>query len=148
MPRCDRLWLATLAWMTSANSDRLRLVPLFSDLDEPGLERLAGVATEFEASSGHVLMERGQAGTGLFIIEEGSVRVELPGGEQVTLGPGEFVGELSVLADTPRMARVCVDEDLRGVAIRRGDLDALLEEEPSITLAMLRGIARRYAGTD
>lgn len=91
-------------------------------------------------------MERGQAGTGVFIIEEGSVTVELPHEDDVTLGPGEFVGELSVLADTPRSARVCVEEDLRAVAIRRSDLDALLEEEPSIALAMLRGIARRFAG--
>jgi CRP/FNR family cyclic AMP-dependent transcriptional regulator len=62
------------------------------------------------------------------------------------LGPGEFVGELSVLADTPRTARVCVEDDMRGLAIRRNDLTALLQQEPSIGLAMLRSIARRFAG--
>lgn len=132
--------------MNSNDSERLRGVPLFADLDEEGLQRLASIANEFEVPSGHVLMERGQAGTGVFIIEEGSVRVEVPGGEPVLLGPGEFVGELSVLADTPRTARVCVEDDLRGLAIRRNDLTTLLEQEPSITLSMLRSIAQRFAG--
>lgn len=93
-------------------------------------------------------MERGQAGTGVFIVEEGTVRVEVPGDEDVVLGPGEFVGELSVLADTPRTARVVVDTDMSGVAIRRQDLDALLLEEPTIAVGMLRALARRFVGHD
>lgn len=131
--------------MNFNDPDRLRQVPLFADLDESGVRRLAAIANEFDASAGHVLMERGQAGTGMFIIEEGSVRVEIPGRDWVLLGPGEFVGELSVLADTPRTARVCVEEDMRGLAIHRNDLTALLEQEPSIALSMLRSVARRFA---
>lgn len=129
--------------------DRLRSVPLFADLDTDGLQRLASIANEFEAVAGHVLMERGQAGTGVFIIEDGSVRVEMPDDDDdVILGPGEFVGELSVLADTPRTARVMVDSDMTGLAIRRQDLDDLLLEEPTIAVAMLRALARRFVGHD
>lgn len=132
--------------MTSSDLHRLRGVPLFSDLDNGSLERVASIATEFDAASGHVLMERGQAGTGVFIIEEGSVRVEVPGGEAVRLGPGEFVGELSVLADTPRTARVLVEDPVRGLAIHRNDLTTLLEKEPTLALTMLRSVARRFVG--
>lgn len=132
--------------MHSDDRDPLRGVPLFADLDESALERIAAIANEFEASSGHVLMEKGQPGTGVFIIEEGSVRVDRPDGDPVMLGPGEFVGELSVLADAPRTARVCVEGDLRGLAIRRNDLMTLLEREPSMALSMLRSVARRFAG--
>ena len=121
-------------------------MPLFADLDEDSLAKVDAIAAEFEAAPGHVLMERGQAGNGMFIIEEGSVRVEIPGDDDVILGPGSFVGELSVLADTPRTARVAVAEALTGVAIRRNDLDDLLKTEPAITLAMLRALARRFAG--
>lgn len=132
--------------MGASNPERLRQVPLFTDLDEEGLRTLMQIANEFEAAPGHVLMERGQAGNGMFIIEEGSVRVEVAGGDSVVLGPGEFVGELSVLADTPRTARVSVEEEMRGLAIRRNDLDDLLEKEPSIAVSMLRSVARRFAG--
>lgn len=140
--------LATHLPMGSHTLERLRRVPLFADLDADGLDRLASIANEFEAPAGHVLMERGQAGTGVFIVEEGTVRVEVPGDEDVVLGPGEFVGELSVLADTPRTARVVVDTDMSGVAIRRQDLDALLLEEPTIAVGMLRALARRFVGHD
>lgn len=132
--------------MSRDNLDRLRAVPLFAGLDQMGLERLAAIANQFDAPTGHVLMERGQPGTGIFVIEEGTVRVDLPGGDQVTLGAGDFVGELSVLADTPRMARVCVADDLKAVAIRRNDLTELLQSEPSIALAMLRALAHRFVG--
>ncbi|MFP3915543.1 MAG: Crp/Fnr family transcriptional regulator [Actinomycetota bacterium] len=134
--------------MSAPELDRLRRVPLFADLDEEGLRSLADIATEFDAAHGHVLMYKGQAGSGMFIIEEGSVRVEIPSGDPVALGPGEFVGELSVLADAPRMARVCVEEPLRALAISRNDLNALLEREPSIAVAMLRSLARRFAGVE
>ncbi len=114
-----------------------------------GLANRAVPRDEFEAAAGHVLMERGQAGTGVFIIEDGSVRVEMPDDDDdVILGPGEFVGELSVLADTPRTARVMVDSDMTGLAIRRQDLDDLLLEEPTIAVAMLRALARRCVGHD
>lgn len=134
--------------MTGVDIERLSAVPLFAGLDPTGLSRLAGIANEFEARAGHVLMERGQPGTGVFVIEEGAVRVDLPNGDQVVLGAGEFVGELSVLADTPRTARVSVVEDMRAVAIRRQELTDLLLSEPSIALAMLRALAHRFVGEE
>lgn len=130
--------------MSSDRIARLRQVPLFSELDQAGLERLETIANEFEVSQGHVLMERGQSGLGMFILESGRVRVDVPGGDPVMLGPGDFVGELSVLAETPRTARVVAEEEVRGVAIRRQDLTALLMEQPTIALAMLRSLASRY----
>lgn len=59
---------------------------------------------------------------------------------------GDFVGELSVPADTPRSARVTVEEDVvAALAIRRQDLTNLILDEPSIALAMLRVLAARHA---
>lgn len=133
--------------MSAATVDKLREIPVFSSVDETGLKRIAGLATEFTAPRGHVLIERGQPGTGVFIIEEGSVRVDLPDGEQVEHRPGSFVGELAVLADTPRTARATVTEDLRGLAIARRDLMELLEREGSIAVTMLCEVARRLTET-
>ena len=131
--------------MTTPAVNRMRQVPLFGGLDESALERVAQLATEFEAPKGMVLIELGQAGTGVFVIEEGAVRIELPDGGEIERGPGAFFGELSVLADTPRAARVITIEPLRALAIRRDDLLDLLEQEPAMTLSMLRELARRIA---
>jgi len=125
--------------------DSLRRVPIFSSLDDRALEQIAAVATEFEAQAGQILIEIGQPGSGLFVIEEGTVRVELPGGDRIERGPGQFFGELSVLSDTPRTARVAAATDLRGLAIRRGDMNSLLDRQPAIAVAMLHEMAQRLA---
>jgi CRP/FNR family cyclic AMP-dependent transcriptional regulator len=128
--------------------EKLRRVHLFAGLNASALERLASIATEFTAPEGQVLIETGQPGTGVFIIEEGSVRVDLPDGGSRTRGPGSFIGELAVLADTPRAARVVVAEPLTALAIRRGDMLELLDAEPVIALEMLHELARRLTEGD
>lgn len=107
------------------------------------MSHLTSVCSEFEVSAGHILAEVGHAGTGCFIIEEGTVRVELPRGVTVELGPGDFFGELSLLTDTPRIGRVVATSPLKAAAIRRNDLLDLLHREPSIAIAMLQQLARR-----
>ena len=133
--------------MPKPQIDTLRKVPGFSGLDEESLKRIANLATEFQAETGRVLIERGQPGTGLFLIEDGSVRVDLPSGKSVDLGSGQFFGELAVFADTPRTARVSVTEDLVGLAISRRDLLGLLREEPSIAVTLLQQLAKRLAAS-
>jgi CRP-like cAMP-binding protein len=125
--------------------ERLRAIPLFADLDEAALERIASVATEFEAPAGHVLVQPYDAGSGMFVIEEGTVIVEAPR-KTLELGPGEFLGELSLLVpDSTRIARVRAGTPIRCVAIARKDFDRMLADEPRIAISMLRVLARRLA---
>jgi CRP-like cAMP-binding protein len=126
-------------------AERLRRVPLFAELDHDELERVAAVASEFEVPAGHVLIEHGQPGSGMFCITDGTVSVELPGGP-VELGPGEFVGELTLLADgMTRVARVRATTTVRGLALGRLAFDELLEREPHVAVCMLPVLARRLA---
>jgi CRP/FNR family cyclic AMP-dependent transcriptional regulator len=125
---------------------RLRAIPIFADLDAEALERIADVVTEFEAAAGHVLTQAGQEGSGVFILEEGSVAVELPNGASVTLGPGEFFGELAVLGPgVSRTARVHASTPIRCLAISRMDFDRVLAQHPLIAVAMLPVLAKRIA---
>jgi CRP-like cAMP-binding protein len=64
------------------------------------------------------------------------------------IGPGEFVGELALLTDMPRLARVRAATPVRALAINRSAFAALLEEEPRIAVVMLPVLARRLAATD
>ena len=126
--------------------ETLKNIPLFAELDDDGLEVIARLATEFEAPAGQVLAERGQPGSGLFIIEEGTVEVDMPGGDAVELGPGEFFGEVALLTDSPRNARVWARTDVRCLAISRHVFTLLLDAQPSIAATMLPIVARRLAG--
>ena len=129
----------------SNHLEDIRRVPIFSALGDAEVVRIAALATEFEAPKGQVLVEHGQPGTGVFIVREGEVRVDRPDGEHVDLGPGAFFGELAVLAEVSRTARVSALTDLRCLAISRNDLLGLLDREPTVAVSMLREVARRLA---
>jgi CRP-like cAMP-binding protein len=124
-------------------AETLRTLPLFAGLDQATLERLAERAVHVQAPAGSVLVEVGQPGSGLLVLEEGELTVELPSGEVVSLAPGAFVGELSLLIDEPRSARVRASTEVRCVAVARADFQALLADEPQVAVAMLPVLARR-----
>ena len=134
--------------MSEATTDQfanLRLVPLFAELPDEALAQVARCATGFEASEGHVLVQPSVPGTGLFIIEEGTVRVEAQG-KRIDLGPGEFFGELALLDEgATHSARVSATSHLRCLAIGRDDFDDLLTSQPRLALTMLKTIARRLS---
>jgi CRP/FNR family transcriptional regulator len=82
----------------------------------------------------------------MFVIEEGTVTVEVPGGPSVSRGPGEYVGEMAILAPgIVRTARVQAHTPIRALAISREDVRTLLDEQPRIGVAMLPVLARRLA---
>jgi CRP-like cAMP-binding protein len=123
--------------------EKLRKIPLFADLHDHTLARVAELATEFEAQAGWVLVEVGQPGSGMFVLEEGTVQIETPDGRSWEYGPGEFFGELALLTDHPRNARIRAKTPVRCLAISRMDFAKLLDEEPEIAVAMLPKLAQR-----
>lgn len=125
--------------------ETLRGLELFAGLDEAGLDHLAAVANEVEVRAGHVFVERGHPAAGCFVILEGMVAVTLSSGESVERGAGDVIGELSVLTDAVRSARVHAVSDVRCLAIARDDLLDLVHREPSVAVAMLTAVARRLA---
>jgi len=81
----------------------------------------------------------------MFVVLDGTVSVEWRGG-RVELGPGQFVGELTLLAPGgTRTARLRAATSVRCLAIARDDALHVVETEPSVTLAMLKEVARRFA---
>ena len=128
--------------MTAAE---IRAIPLFAGISDASVERLAASIAEVSAEPGQVLALQGDPGSGMFVILDGTVSVELRGGA-VELGPGNFFGELTLLAPGgTRIARVRASTPVRCLGIPREDATALIESEPTVALAMLREIARRFA---
>ena len=127
------------------NVDELRELPPLAGLSAEGLERVAASAADLEADEGRVLALQDDPGSGMYIIREGTVAVELRSGS-LELGPGDFFGELALLIENgARVARVRATSHVRCVSIPREDFLALVETEPSFALALLRELARRLA---
>jgi CRP-like cAMP-binding protein len=127
---------------------RLREVPLFREVDDEHLRRVAQAATPFDVEPGFVLIERGHAGSGMFVLTDGTVEIDVPNREPVTREAGDFVGELSLLTDAPRVARVQARTNVRGVAISRSAFWELLDSEPRVAVAMLPELARRLVASE
>jgi len=122
-------------------------VPLFADLDDEAIDRIALELAEFEVPRGHVLIEPGREASGLFLIGEGTVAVERDG-ERIELGPGESVGELALLnPGAVRSARVQASTEVRGWAVSRDRFEKMIESEPRIAIALLRVLAARLGGS-
>jgi CRP/FNR family transcriptional regulator, cyclic AMP receptor protein len=122
----------------------LRDLPLFAGLGDDALRRVLELSVELEVPAGQTLARADDPGSGLFVIEEGTVVVEGRGRKVIELGPGEFVGELALLVpESIRAARVRAKTDVRCFAIGRADFEQLLEYEPRIAVAMLPVVARR-----
>ncbi len=125
--------------------DELRAVPLFAEASDAAVERVLSRAGEMTCEPGQILALRGDPGSGMFVIIDGTVSVEWRGG-MVELGPGDFFGELTVLSPGgTRVARVRAKTETQCLAIARDDAIAVIESEPSVALTMLKEIARRFA---
>ena len=111
--------------------ERLRALPLFADLDDEQLEALAAGAREFTVAAGQPLIQRGDPGSGLFVLEEGRAVVDAPEGSG-TLGPGDIFGERSLLDRSERTARVRAETDVRCIAIPRPELERVIAAYPQL----------------
>jgi CRP/FNR family cyclic AMP-dependent transcriptional regulator len=127
--------------------DELRALPLFTDVSDEALQRLAECVAELERDPGQVIALPGDPGSGMFVIREGAVSVELRGDAPIELREGNFFGELALLTpDATRIGRVRASTTVRLLSIPRQEALTLVESEPSVALKMLKEIARRFAG--
>ena len=123
--------------------EHLRGLPPLDGISEEGLARIAACAAEVSREAGQVLALPDDPGSGMYMIREGTVAVELRTGT-LELGPGDFFGELALLVeDGTRVARVRATSEVHCVSIPRDDFLELVETEPAFALDLLRELARR-----
>jgi CRP-like cAMP-binding protein len=124
-------------------TELLAAAPLLAAVDADGLERIADRTIEVAFTPGHVIARQGEVGTGFFMVVSGGAKVVRDGKTIATLGPGDFFGELSVLDGRPRVAQVIAEGETTCLALATWDLEAVINEQPSVGLALLRGLAGR-----
>jgi CRP/FNR family cyclic AMP-dependent transcriptional regulator len=135
--------------MTLTSDRRVELLagtPLFAEVDADGMARIAERAVEVTFDDGHVIARQGEVGTGFFVIVSGGVRVIRDGAEIARMGPGGFFGELSVLDGLPRVAQVVAVGPTTCLALATWDFEAVISEQPTVAMALLRGLATRLRG--
>jgi aquaporin Z len=103
-------------------------------------------------SAGETVMRQGEAGTEAYVVERGRLEVRRDGpGAQVplaSLGPGDWVGEMSLLLDEPRSATVVAGTDAQLRRVTKHDMGHVLAEDPARTEELLRQLARRVKASN
>ena len=127
-------------------AELLAAAPLFAGVDGDGLAALAGRVVEVAFPTGAVIARQGDVGTGFFVVASGSVHVVRDGRTIATLGVGEFFGELSVLDGLPRTAQVLAAEPTVCLGLATWEFEAVVREQPSVAMAVMRGLAARLRG--
>jgi CRP/FNR family transcriptional regulator, cyclic AMP receptor protein len=123
--------------------ERLKEVPLFEGCSRRQLRSVARIARVFDVPAESLLTRAGEAGDEFFLILDGTARVEVSPEKRVTLHPGAFFGEMSLLDGGPRSATVVADTPVRLLVIGRKHFADVLDQVPGLTLTLLTTLSRR-----
>jgi MFS family permease len=97
----------------------LRGIPIFAPLPPVTLEQLASHLSRVRVPAGQVVFRRGDPGDLFYVIGGGEVAVALDGRPPVTLGRGDYFGEIALLRDVPRTATVTARTEVELYALER-----------------------------
>ena len=111
-------------------------IPLFSSLNADDLHHLIERVTLSEHDG--VIVKQGDIGGSLYVIVEGTARVQADGRELALLEAGAFFGELGLLSDDPRSATVEAVGTVRVLEISRELAWDLMRRSPEVLRMLLR----------
>jgi CRP-like cAMP-binding protein len=131
--------------VAGAPVESIRRVPLFSDLDKRELETIAGSMKPRTFTAGSNVIEEGTTGVGFFVIDSGNAKVSVGGREVAILGPGDYFGEVALIAGIGRTATVTADTELACYGMSFWDFRPLVESNASIAWKLLQAMAKRLS---
>jgi len=118
-------------------------VPLFAEFAPDELAAICDCGEERAYTKGEVLWDASEPGDELVIVVEGELAVWGVGGIVARLGPGNAVGEIALLLDEPRSARVSATRRTRALVLGRADFDRFVRTDPRAILSMTAMLSRR-----
>lgn len=134
------------------NHEVLKQAPLFSSLSQRFLKGLGDSATRRSYEKDAFIVRQGNAGVGVFVITSGKVQVLKTdeSGNRYELGrhgPGEVIGEMSVLDGAVRSADVVALEDTECLVLASWAFNSFMEAHPQVALEILPMVVKRFRET-
>lgn len=135
------------------NTDFLKYVPIFAELNEEQIEDVArvGIYRSFKKES--VILFEHEDGAALFIIAKGKVKISRysDDGREVilaVLNDSDIFGEMSLLDGFSRSATVTAMEDSDIFLVKREDFLELLKKNHGVVIALLQELTQRLRAAD
>jgi CRP/FNR family cyclic AMP-dependent transcriptional regulator len=135
-------WEGQLA-PTNAKVELLRRVPLFAGCKPGALEQIGQLADEVDVPDGYTLIREGTFGEQFFLIADGRVRIERGGTVVATLGPGQFLGEISLIDKGRTTATAIAEGPTKLLVLSHREFNSLLDQSPAVRLEIMSALAHR-----
>jgi len=138
LKRAERIEVDVTESGTALRPEALRSVPLFSNIPDDIIVRMAGRFKTEEVSLGNKLIVEGEDRNKFFIIAQGQVEVLSKGAHGsdlriALLTEGEFFGETELVSDKPSDVTIRTITPCVLLTLSRKDLDTVLGELPSLS---------------
>ena len=121
----------------------LKTIPLFAEVPEDKLRKIAPFAETDEFAEGQVVVKEGGYSNHFFAIEDGTVKVERGGEHIADLGPGDVFGEQGLLEKQERSATVTASSRLRVIKIEHWELSRMRKTMPEVVEELQRKVEQR-----
>lgn len=132
----------------SEKIDALSRVPLFSKLSKGDLGFIATLARGYMVEPERPLVVQREQSNDCLVILSGAARVEIGGTTVAHLGPGDVVGEISLIDGKPRTATVVAEEWTEVLALENGAFKSVVRSSPSLQYKLLLALCSRLRDTD
>jgi signal transduction histidine kinase len=134
------------------NLQDLRKSPLFEGLSDDELQQLMDRAKPVPLRAGEVLMKQGDSGDTAYVVLSGEFEVTKQSGQSLIKidirTPGDVLGEMALLSQSPRSATVTAVTDCETLCISKEVFDDLLSTSPSASMAVLHWVMARLSQND
>jgi CRP/FNR family cyclic AMP-dependent transcriptional regulator len=128
-------------------------VPLFYGLSELQLDLLSTGSSRRTYAKGRTLVAEGEPSQSLFVLLSGRAKVQRSDSEGkeviiAVIGPGEFIGEMSLIDDEPRSASVITLESCEFLSIRKESFRQILMQSTEVCMGVMKGLVKRLRLAD
>ena len=90
-----------------------------------------------------VIMEEGQAGVLMYVVQEGYVEIAIHNNVVATIGPGGMFGEMALITRAERVASAIAKTDCKLLAISRNVFLDLVCSNPKFAVSLLSAVGNR-----
>jgi len=127
----------------SSPEELLGRVPIFSELKQKDLRRLANEVHELRFAAGTHLTDDDTFGSTFFVVADGTVDVSVKGQPVRSLGPGDYFGEMSLVDRHDRSATVVAQTDVTCLVLSRPVFRPFAHDHPEVAWALLEMMVAR-----
>src|SRR5512132_2915469 len=128
-----------------ADPEQLTTIPLFRSLSPAELQAVASLCELRDGPSGARLVGEGAPGYSLFVLQEGRAAVTSRGEQLGELGPGDFFGEIALLAGLEGTATVTAITPVKLIVMHGSDFRVFERDWPDASALMRKTMAERLA---